>query len=184
MTGGSPDDLFASYPEALSAPLRILIVDDEVSFAAVMEIQVRVLQESFPRAVIEVVHNWTEAIRAVQAEPPPSVTLLDLRMPEGNGAPFVELREAVRRAIEFDDRTAVVIVSGHRRADIEELLVDSQIEVLQKDSSLLSPGNIIRALVRAMERKSLAEEKGRFSRLRGIINELKSRGYATPETPN
>lgn len=173
--------LMASYPPALSTPLHILIVDDEKSFAELMERQVHALQDAFPRAVIEVVHDWTEAIRAVQSEPPPSVTLLDLKMP-GPGGELLELREAVKHAIEFDERTAVVIVSGHRRSDIEELLVDSRIEVLHKDESLWKPGNVIRALVRAMERKSLAEEKGRFSRLRGIVDELKSRGYATPET--
>lgn len=184
MTEESPDGgLMASYPPALSIPLHILIVDDEESFAGLVARQLNSLQEAFPRALIEVVHTRDEAERIIASEPPPNVALLDLKLPRVDGAPDMTLREAVERAMKLDERTAVVIITGHRKEDVEELLIDSHIEVLHKNPSIWLPGNIIRAIVRALERKQLAEAKGRFSKVRGIVETLKQLGYGSPETP-
>lgn len=174
--------LLASYPVALSYPLTILIVDDEVVFTTLIARQLRALQEAFPQSVIEVVHDWTSAIRAIQAEPPPSVALLDLKMPGPDGSSELDLKQAVAKAMELDERTAVVVITGHRKEDVEALLVGSSIEVLEKGQSLWHPGNIIRAIVRALDRKQCADAQDRFLKVRGIVETLKNLGYGTPET--
>lgn len=173
-TSGAPDGaLMASYP---AQGLAVLIVEDEPTMAYCVRSQVNAIQEAFPNAVIEVVSTWEQASGVIYAEPPPTITLLDLSLP---GSTMVE---TIKRATEIDSRTAVIIITGHKRDEVAKYLGNSKIEVLHKEPALWGSGNIIRACVRAMERKSLEEEKGRFSRLRAIIDELKSRGYATPET--
>ena len=174
MDDQSPDSLFASYPPAISGPLRILVVDDQADFALLITRQFRELQLAFPLSQIEVVHNWEAAMRAVRADPPPHIALVDLKMPESDGElSFPDLKEAVRRAVAIDEIVAVVIVTGTKIADVEDLLVNDRIEVLHKDSSLWNPGTLVRAAIRAMERKSLADERGRFAQLWNIVSELK-----------
>lgn len=160
----------ASYPAQV---LHILIVEDEPAVANFVKAQVDAIHDAFPNALIEIVGTWEQASAAIYAEPPPTITLLDLSLPGST------MLETIKRATEIDARTAVVIITGHKREELSKYLGDSKIEVLHKEPSLWAAGNIIRACVRAMERKSLAEEKGRFAQLRSIIQELKQRGYST-----
>lgn len=156
--------------------LHLLVVEDDTAVVLMVEIQLKAILVAFPKARIDIVHSWEAARAIIYAEPPPSVTLLDLALPGS------EMLETIKRAVEIDERTAVVIMTARNPDEVEKLLADSNIEVLLKGPTLWLPGNLIRAVFRALERKSLADAKGRFSKVRGIVEDLKRLGYATPET--
>ncbi len=109
----SPDDRpsvreflrrFAGASELAASPQHILLADDD---RGCREATAQMLAEEFPAARIVAVGDGAEAIAAAVADPP-SVAVLDLHMPEVDGA------EVVAR-LRNDPRTAnvpVVVLSG------------------------------------------------------------------------
>ncbi|HET7011278.1 MAG TPA: response regulator [Anaerolineales bacterium] len=83
----------ASVPQTYTAPtaplsargtkLRVLVVDDEIAFAAVM----REVLDAFGLDV-HVAHNARDAIRRIRHEPP-DLMLIDVMMPEVDGLSLI-----------------------------------------------------------------------------------------------
>jgi len=169
------EEVDCALAPALSTPLQILIVEDDHNMALWVTKHLDPLKEAFPRASIAVVHTWADAEKVIAADPPPNVALLDLSLPDS------KMVETINRVPMIEERCAVVIITGHNKDDVEKLLVDKKVEVLEKKPSLFGTGTIIRAIVRAWERKALQDEVQLFKGARSIVYELKSRGYGTPE---
>lgn len=161
----------AGLPRAVSTPLHVLIVEDDTHMAEWVQEHIKPLRAAFPRATIEIVNTWLAAQAAIASDPPPNVTLLDLTLPDST------MHETIARVSIIEQRSAVVIITGHKTEDVEALLVDRRVEVLHKSPSLFAPGNIIRAIYRALERKSMADEQQRFRGLRDILSTLAEKGY-------
>lgn len=164
-------ELDAALPRAVSVPLHVLIVEDDSHMAEWVQQHIEPLRAAFPRAVIEIVSTWLAAQSAIACEPPPNVTLLDLTLPDST------MLETIARVSIIEQRSAVVIITGHKTEDVEALLVDSRVEVLHKSPSLFMPGSIIRAIYRALARKEMADEQQRFKGLREILSTLAEKGY-------
>lgn len=157
--------------------ILFLVVEDDRTVAYFVEGQLAAIREAFPHAVIQLVHTWKDAGRVIFADPAPTVILMDLSMPGSTR------EETIARVAEIEERSAVIIITGHNEDDVRRMLGESKVEILRKDPRLMSQGFLIRAIVRALSRKQLADEQGRFAKLRTIIQELKNRGFSdAPET--
>lgn len=164
----NPDENEKYLPAALSDPLRILIVEDDKMMAEWVSKNISPIRDVFPAAEITIVHEFDEATHIINLNPPPHAVLLDL------GLPKYTWQEVVVKVSEIEERAAVVIITGHKKTDVEALLVDKNVEVLEKEPGLWAPNNIIRAIVRALERRKLAMEKKNFSEVRNMICRLKA----------
>lgn len=155
-------------PAALTDPPRILIVEDDKMMAEWVAKNISPIRDVFPAAEITIVHELDEALSIIKQDPPPHAALLDL------GLPKYTWQEVVVKVSEIEERTAVVIITGHKKTDVEALLIDKNVEVLEKEPGLWAPNHIIRAIVRALERRKLALEKKNFSEMRNMIGKLKA----------
>lgn len=158
-----------------SAPLYILIVEDSETVAAVIERTIGRLREWFPDAVIQAVTSWADAIRYINADPAPDLTLLDLTLPDAT------MHESIARVKHLEERTAVVIITGQKRETVEERLIDSEVEILEKNPSLWAGDGIIRAMARAMLRRNRVASEARFSRIDDYLTRIKANLNASPE---
>ncbi len=93
--------------EQQQTPRRVLVVEDEADFAALMESMLRGL-----RYDVGIAYDGAEALSQVQASAPDVITL-DIRMPNKSGALFyrqLKSQEALRNI-------PVIVVTGLRRDD-------------------------------------------------------------------
>lgn len=157
--------------------LHVLIVEDDQLLAKLIEHHVGPIREAFPDAIVTVVHEWLDARQYLEQEPAPNVVLLDLSLPGS------ELLETIARVDALEERSALVIITGHRPEEFAGLF-QSKVEVLLKTPSLWNPGTIMRAIVRALERKEVEQQASRFAGIRDIINQLHSHGYGPTEPAN
>lgn len=161
--------------EATRHILHVLIVEDDKLLARLIEHHVGPIREAFPDAIITVVHEWPDARKYLETDPAPNVVLLDLTVPGS------ELLETIARVDALEERSALVIITGHKPEEFMGLF-KSKVEVLLKTPSLWNPGTIMRAIVRALERKEIEQQDARFAGIRDIINQLHSHGYG-PSQP-
>jgi two-component system phosphate regulon response regulator PhoB len=96
-------------PEQQQTPKRVLVVEDEPDFAALMESMLRGLGYD-----VSIAYDGDEALSEVQAAAPDVITL-DIQMPKQSGVFFyrkMKSQEALRNI-------PVIVVTGLRRDDPE-----------------------------------------------------------------
>lgn len=153
--------------------IHVLIVEDEPTMAGWVALTLEPLRVMFPGAKIEVVHSWKEAQQIIYAEPAPTIILLDLLMPDST------LMQTLAQVPGIEERSALLIITGQHRDDVDRGLMGRKVEILQKGADIARPNAIISAITRALERKALLKEQQRFASLAEIIEALHAKGYGT-----
>ena len=132
---------------------RILIVDDEVDFAKGIA---RQITAAFPECRVELAHNGTDGLAALEAFAP-HVMLLDLRLPGMDGHEVLHQVKA-----RYPD-VSVVILTGHGTvATAVSALRSGAWDFLTKP---VRGEDLIRSLSKAFERSHLLGENQRLTQL-------------------
>lgn len=169
------DELGAGVP-LMASPLHILIVEDQESMAFAISQKVANLREWFPSARITLCGRWADAAKVIFAEPPPDATLLDLSLPDST------MHETISRVEQIAERTAVVIITGHAREKVMEMLAENDVPVFTKNPSLFSGMALILAIVQRMRSHRRERTDRRMVHMDDIITRLKEMQDATPES--
>lgn len=158
---------FGDVEASITAPpLRILIVEDQPSMAAVLAHKVDKLRRWFPKAEVLTRHTMAEALALISIDPPPDSILLDLSLPDS------DMKETISRVASFTQRSAVVIITGHTGHEVEELLIGQEVEVLRKTGPVFQSDDIIRAIVRAMMRRKTVQSEQRMAKFAQVLQQL------------
>lgn len=168
--------LFASV--ASTERIHILIVEDEASMAQWLDSCMGDIRASFPLAVIEIAKTWGEAKAIIFGEPPPTIVLLDLTMPDSDSM------HTLSQVPLIQGRSALVIVTGRSKEEVDSILGPQTVEILHKGPEMTAR-SIIAGMLRAMKNKAQTARKERFAELDGIIKALDAKGYGqpSPSTP-
>src|SRR5262245_30145825 len=134
-------------------PKRILIVDDEPNIGRSLEM---ILEgEGYTVLVCRTAADFRSRVSAYRAD----ICLLDVRLPDGNG---IELLRYLR---ENDDRSPVVMISGHGTiADAVEAIRAGAFDFLEKP---LSRERVLVVVKNALEQGKLRRENERFREMIG-----------------
>lgn len=152
--------------------IHILIVEDEVSMADWLTSCMGDIRASFPLAVIETAKTWKEAKAIIFGEPPPTIVLLDLTMPDSDSM------HTLSQVPLIEGRSALVIVTGRTKEEVDRILGAHTVEILQKGPSMTAR-SIIAGMLNAMKSKRAVAREDRFAALDAIVRELHAKGYAT-----
>lgn len=146
--------------------LNILIVEDDPVMGPYIIAEVSALRTKYPDATLTLVRTKESALRIVRDNFPPDAVLLDLTL-EDSG-----FEETLASVDEIDERSAVVIITGHSRDRIKPMLRNSQIEIITKKPDTINGSTLIRALCRALLRKNDATQriKDNITKLREFID--------------
>lgn len=127
--------------------IRILIVEDDPKYSEIAEGLVRPILEAFPDSTVTVVRTAEAALEAVSgmSVAPPDVMILDLVLPP------LGMKETLALLDQFEERTAVVILTGHKKELVETFMGTRKTPVVGKDEALLDRGLLTRAIVVAVE---------------------------------
>lgn len=147
-------------------PIRILIVEDDPGFAEMAERLVRPILDAFPGSSVTTVRTIEGALEAVAELHAPDVTLLDLTLPPSG------VVETLSHLDTFEDRTAVVIVTGQKEELVRKLIGDRATPVVEKSAELLrEPGPLVVAIylaVDAFQQRRWAKQRADLAILRGV----------------
>lgn len=150
---------------------HVLIVEDDAFMAEWVALHLRPLREAFPAAEFQIVGRWAEAQSCLISDPPPSIMLLDLNLPDST------MIQSVERGILAEERCPVLIITGDTLEAVREKLGTSNIEVLRKGPDLWQDSTIIRAMVRTFVRWRGDLPKRRSDKLNAILDRLSALGY-------
>lgn len=158
-------------------PLHILIVEDDEGVSRLLSGKLAsALEEEFPGVRISRTGSRQDAERIIAMEEPPDATVLDLVLTDST------LEQTIGVVKAFEKRTAVVIITGHRKEKVEELLLDSAVEVVEKTPGMW--GSITRAVVRAILRKNRLETERDHELCSNLLKVAmrKAQANAAPQT--
>lgn len=157
------DDLDASLA---SAPLRILIVEDQPSVALVVAAKIERIRAWFPRAMVMTVHTMQDALETIHRDPAPDSVVLDLWLPDS------DMKSTIAMVASISSRSAVVILTGDKSKEIDELLVGQEVEVIRKTGTAFQTDEILRAVVRSIMKRKNAQSEERLARMAQALEEL------------
>lgn len=168
-----PDDALGACGPITAPSIFILICEDDPNTVLLMERKIApYLAGKFPDARIARTSSRRDADRIIGLEMPPDVTVLDLVLEDSS------MQETIACVERFDSRTAVIIVSGHQKTKIEELLVNSEVEILEKKPGFLEV--LVSAIARAVVRGSKKRASARLSRMAELIKDLEGHSPHAP----
>lgn len=173
-------------PNPTETPVHVLIVDDERDVAEWVERCQQPIRDTFPGAKIQKAYSWvdfrdsngqfhTGAKTIIFSDPPPTIVLLDLTMPDSDAMTTLSQVPAI------EDRSALLLVTGRSREEVEGILFPRKVEILSKsEEGSMMPKTILAAMIRALKRRA---SESRFTAIEGILERLYSKGYGpTPPT--
>lgn len=169
--------MFASrLPQVESGrAMKILIVEDIASMADYLSRMVAPLRAAFPGSEVEIVATLDAALAACQRSQPPDVVLLDLTLPPHGP------EEVIAHIHKVEDRSPVVIVTGHSREYIERITAGMDLQIVFKNDLVRDSGMLFKAIHRAVE-VFCGDDKRRqqYAVAYARLDELKSLAHATP----
>lgn len=128
--------------------MHILIVEDENTMSMIMSKIVGPIVENFPNSTIQIATHLYEALDVVARTPAPDIVLLDLSLPDST------MENTIAKLTQIEDRSPVVIVTGHARESLESLLAGRDTEFIQKqDADFFKSGYIIGIILRVLQRR-------------------------------
>lgn len=143
--------------------MTILIVEDEKSVGMLIQERIQFLFSKFPNSEIRLVTTWNEAVRIAQAAPSPDISLVDLSLPAQ------DFESTISKLDEIDNYSPVVIVSGHPKDQILQLLQNKEILVIEKgENNWLD--RLVVAIIETLHIRNLS----RYKRIEAKIEILKS----------
>lgn len=119
--------------------LRILIVDDQPTMQAALDLMLEPLRLAWPDCVIIKADTFEQAVAIANKLPSPDVILLDLSLPDST------MESTLLRLSELSNRCPVVIITGHREESLKSAGFKDEVPVIFKDSSFIGE-KIIRAI--------------------------------------
>lgn len=152
----------------MNSPLRILVAEDEPSMAMVIRNRLGKLREYFPLATIEDYLTIEEAAERLKRTPYIDVLILDLSFPTSS------FEETIARLDEFGTHSAVVLVTGRKRDEVQEMVGNRVIEVVEKGPEIFD-GTLFEAMYRALfarRNKVIEEELSRVDRILETFNSI------------
>lgn len=148
--------------------MQILIVEDMESMAHYIGRLMKPIRDEFPGSTVTTVATFDAAMEIISEINPPDIVLLDLTLPPLSPA------ETIARLHEIEDRSPVVIVTGHPKEHVEKLLGEHQAEVVYKTDMLKGSGVLFRAILRAVEKFcGESQTRQRYASLYARIDTLK-----------
>ncbi len=96
--------------------MKILVVEDDIPFSSLMERFVKPLVDAFPRSELMIVHTLESALEEIARTPSPDITILDPNLPPHG------MEDTFKHLDSIEDRTALVVVSGFPKSEIEKQL--------------------------------------------------------------
>lgn len=145
--------------------LKILIVEDDDSFSALMERFVRPLRAAFPTSELMVKRSLSDALEEIGRINPPDITLLDLSLPPHT------VEQTLTHLDSMEARTAVVIITGQDRERVQRLLNGRHTPVISKDEVVRDGGLLIGMIVTAVKifnRRKWAAMEADLEIIRGV----------------
>lgn len=140
-----PNDLPEQPSEHGAPPMKILIVEDDLNgLGMILSTRLKPLKSRFPDAEIILVNRMEDGLRVVGEMPHPDVTFLDLGLPDS------AWEKTARRVNEFDDKSPVIIITGHAEEQVREIMRRPEIEILVKNPDMF--GKLFAAIARALTR--------------------------------
>lgn len=148
--------------------IHILIVEDEKPMADLMERLVKPLLSHFPGSQVTVAHKLVDALLTVRAYNAPDIVLLDLTLPDS------DIENTMNHIDEIDSRCAVVIVTGHSRERVKQMLLNDSIPIVDKSAAITNPGMLARVIVKAFgywHQQHFDRIQRNLARMRQIVTE-------------
>lgn len=100
----------------------------------------------YPDALIILAPNLAKAKQYLAEEPPPDVVILDIGLPDSTWM------ETLAEVPSIEERSGVIIVTGHPESEVRAFLNAPEVEIVHKDNTMWR--NLIAAFVRLFERRS------------------------------
>lgn len=142
-------DTTAEAQGRMSRPInavRILIVEDDDNFAAVASTLIQPIMRAFPGSSVLHVKTIEAMLAAVAEIAAPDITLLDLSLPPSG------IRETLAHLDALEERTAVVIITGHSREEVRAIIGQRATPIVEKSPALIEqPGLLLAAIYMAVE---------------------------------
>lgn len=146
--------------------IRILIVEDDERFASIAVNLIQPIMKAFPGSSVLHVKTIDAALVAVSEMVAPDITLLDLTLPPSN------LQDTLAHLDTLEDRTAVVIVTGHSEEEVRRIIgqrptpvVLKSLELMEKPSALMTA---IYIAVDAFQNRKWARWRENLQILKGV----------------
>jgi len=143
--------------------LRILIVEDDAIFLSVLNQKLSAIWKEFPDAEITMVRTLWRALDIAKRSPAPDIILLDLSLLDANPT------ETAAKIHELQNRSSVVIVTGHSIEELKKLSLGDDVEILVKDSEIWKGARIIEAMLRSLKKKN----EPATSEIYGILEKIR-----------
>src|ERR1041385_4374517 len=143
-------------------PIRILIADDHGMVAEGLK---HVVETQPDMEVVSLAVDGREAVRQAR-ELAPDVVLMDLSMPELNGA------DATRAILERDPRCRVIVLSMYAEREVLQLLAEGHTGAQIAERLSLSQKTVETYRARLVEKLGIRDVAGlvRFAIQRGIVS--------------
>lgn len=111
--------------------MEILIVEDQIPVAEIVSIVIRRVFERFPGCKVRYVRFLSEALEIINRHAP-DVVVLDLLLAD----PDSSMEKTLSHLDEIEERSPLVILTGHDPAEVRKLIPDSKVEIVAKDSMI------------------------------------------------
>lgn len=128
--------------------MHFLIVEDDPGILLVYEKKLTAIRRAFPNSILSFTPSLAEAKRIASTPPFPDLVILDLTLP---GSTWQETLAETRA---FVDRSALLIVTGQPIEKVRSVLLDPEIEVLQKTPELFSGNAILETIARVLNHRA------------------------------
>lgn len=151
--------------EVVPNRMKILIVEDDTLFGELVLRKIELIRDKFPMAEITLVATMKAATRIVSEDPAPDVTFLDLSLPDS------DFEQTIASIPMLDERTSIVVVTGHPEARVRQRIENQSIPIVLKDGELLKGDSILRILIGAFMRNRRADRdiESNLQKLRELV---------------
>lgn len=141
--------------------MNILIIEDQAEMAASIQSALSIVKDRFPDATVTIASTLAAGRAFIDSIPAPDVVVLDLELPDSGWRATVSLVDVI------EERSPVVIITGHPEGIIRELLTNPAVEILSKGPCFFENllGYVIRAVKRGGKLQQVADNLNRMKDL-------------------
>lgn len=146
--------------------LDVLIVEDDDLYSEIIERLISPLRSHFGKCTIRKVSTMEDALKEIRKEPPYDIVLLDLMLPDST------IEETIGQLQDMENRSAVVIVTGHPLAKAKLQGLNREYIAVDKHNGSGLGDLIISSIVRAITSWRWNKTERDINRLHEILELL------------